>query len=90
MDALEELRAIAGPLEVNSGYRCNEHNRKVGGSKNSYHPRNMAVDIYSRKHAPDALAEMAGEIEAFWYGGIGIYPTFVHVDIGPQRRWKGK
>ncbi|MBS4845798.1 MAG: DUF882 domain-containing protein, partial [Burkholderiales bacterium] len=22
-------------------------------------------------------------------GGVGFYQTFVHVDLGPERRWNG-
>lgn len=32
-------------LYITSGYRCQSHNRKVGGVKNSKHTRGQAVDI---------------------------------------------
>jgi hypothetical protein len=35
--------------------------------------------------------ELASYVEAnipeFENGGIGIYPSWVHVDLGPRRRW---
>ena len=36
------------PIYVNSGYRCPELNKLVGGAPNSYHLRGMAADITSR------------------------------------------
>ena len=36
------------PIYVNSGYRCPELNKLVGGAPGSYHQRGMAADITSR------------------------------------------
>jgi len=46
VDALQELRDLANaPIRVSSGYRCSEHNRAVGGAKQSRHLRGHAADI---------------------------------------------
>ena len=43
---LEEIRDEFGkPIVVNSGYRSPEHNKNIGGAKNSYHVKGMAADI---------------------------------------------
>ena len=43
---LDELRDRAGiPLVLSSAYRCEAHNRKVGGVNASAHTRGYAVDI---------------------------------------------
>lgn len=43
---LDPLREIYGkPIKVNSGYRCEELNKIVGGVKNSQHQYGQAVDI---------------------------------------------
>lgn len=43
---LDPLREAWGkPIIVNSGYRCPELNKAVGGSKSSHHLRGMAADI---------------------------------------------
>jgi uncharacterized protein YcbK (DUF882 family) len=34
------------PIVVNSGYRCPEHNKRVGGVDNSQHIFGKAADIY--------------------------------------------
>ena len=43
---LEELRECVGrPIVISSGYRCEAHNRKVGGSTFSKHCAGLAVDL---------------------------------------------
>lgn len=42
----ERVRAfLAFPMHIHSGYRCEELNEAVGGSKNSQHKRGEAVDF---------------------------------------------
>lgn len=44
---LDPLREAYGkPIVVNSGYRCDELNKAVGGAKNSHHRFGMAADIH--------------------------------------------
>lgn len=43
---LDPLRERYGkPITVNSGYRCSELNKAVGGSKTSQHMKGLAADI---------------------------------------------
>ena len=42
---LEPARLIVGPIIINSGYRNEAVNRKVGGVKNSQHLLGQAADI---------------------------------------------
>lgn len=45
-NVLDPLRDIYGkPITVNSGYRCPELNKAVGGSKTSDHVKGFAADI---------------------------------------------
>lgn len=89
---LDDIREKFGkPILVNSGYRSPEHNRRVGGAPRSYHVRGMAADIRPR-HGKDFEAELRRlKIIANrrCKGGVGFYPSFVHVDLGPERRWNG-
>lgn len=48
---LEPARAIAGPIIINSGFRCEAVNRKVGGVSNSQHLVGQAADIRPRDPA---------------------------------------
>ena len=43
---LQPLRDRFGPIRINSGYRCPELNKAVGGVANSQHMRGEAADIY--------------------------------------------
>lgn len=42
---LELAREMVGPLAVNSGYRCAELNRKIGGVPTSAHQEGRAADV---------------------------------------------
>lgn len=84
----ERIRiAIGAPIRVGSAYRTPEHNRAVGGAANSQHMQGRALDLYP----PDgwsvakfyaAIREIAGHEESS-IGGLGRYPTFVHIDTRP-------
>lgn len=93
---LEEIRADFGePIYINSGYRSPEHNRKIGGVPNSFHVKGQAADIRpTRYRDPDKWNKALGRLKIIanrrCTGGVGFYPTFVHVDLGPHRRWNGK
>lgn len=43
-ELLVPITAIIGPINVTSGFRCNEVNRAVGGEANSQHLRGEACD----------------------------------------------
>ena len=45
---LEPARILVGPIIVNSGFRCEAVNRKVGGVHNSQHLIGQAADIRPR------------------------------------------
>jgi len=44
---LEDVRAITGPLQVTSGYRCLALNRAIGSKDTSQHIPCQAVDVKS-------------------------------------------
>jgi uncharacterized protein YcbK (DUF882 family) len=79
------------PLSITSGFRCNRHNESVGGAARSFHTLGMAADVA----CPDGmtaedLARAAETIPAFQQGGIGIYPSWVHLDVRTtgKARWR--
>jgi hypothetical protein len=55
----------------------------------SLHTIGQAADLLPPDGmSAEELAIAAGRIEAFASGGIGVYPTFIHVDVRPVRsRW---
>ena len=48
---LEPARQVVGPIIINSGFRNDDVNRKVGGVKNSQHLFGQAADIRPRDPA---------------------------------------
>ena len=78
-------------VNVNSGYRCEVHNEKVGGSQTSHHMRGMAADIRVKGVTP---AEVAKYAESIGVQRIGLYEAaegeFVHIGSdGRKRFWVG-
>lgn len=80
-------------FQVISGYRSpktnamlNERSGQV--AKRSLHMDGKAIDIYLEDVALDRVRAAALDLGR---GGVGYYPTsnFVHVDVGPVRRWVG-
>lgn len=89
---LQVLRdAVGKSISITSGYRSPQHNKKIGGAKNSQHVTGMASDIKVTGMTPKEVAlVIEGLIESgkMKQGGIGIYPSWVHYDIrGTKARW---
>ena len=84
---LDPLRAWYGrPVYVNSGYRCPELNRAVGGVGTSYHLTGCAadIDVYSRTENQklfEYIKEHLPYTELGWEGG----GAWVHVALVPGR-----
>lgn len=70
-------------ITINSGYRCEKHNKEVGGASKSRHKIGDASDIVVEGMSPN---EVANDCEDF--DGLGKYDTFTHVDSrGSKARW---
>lgn len=86
LEVLQPLRDAWGmPMHVNSGYRCEELNRLVGGVASSQHVRGEAADIACEN--PVELARLAVRLQ-LPFGQMILYPDFVHFSHsleGPQR-----
>ncbi len=94
---LDLLHTLSGtvesrrPFQIISGYRspwtnAMLHETTPGVANNSFHMKGMASDI----RLPDVeLANLHRAALALGRGGVGYYPEsdFVHVDVGPVRRW---
>jgi uncharacterized protein YcbK (DUF882 family) len=87
-------RFDARRIDVVSGYRSvkfNEMLRKKGHevATRSHHTRGQALDFA----LPDVGARrLAAAAAAIHEGGIGTYTEsgFIHVDVGRDRRWRGR
>lgn len=92
-DQLEVLRAeIKVPVSITgSGYRTPDHNKKVGGAKDSQHLTASAADINAKGLTPKQLHTKIKELiksGKMQEGGLGLYKGFVHYDIRKNKaRW---
>ena len=77
---LEAIRKEIGnkPINLNSGIRCNQHNKNVGGSPTSQHKLGKASDIRSSVGVTKVW-QVANKLNT--KGGVGRYKTFTHVDV---------
>lgn len=87
---LQKIRTYFGKsVKITSGYRTAAHNKKVGGAAYSQHLYGMAADIKVTGVSPKDVAAYA-ETLLKGTGGIGIYDTFVHIDVRTEKsRWNG-
>jgi uncharacterized protein YcbK (DUF882 family) len=91
MAVLQHLRDIVGfPLHITSGYRCDKHNRAIGGASSSKHKEGIAVDIDTTSLTKDqrkTLIEAIKLIPAI--KGVGIATSFIHIDTREfEAEWK--
>jgi uncharacterized protein YcbK (DUF882 family) len=96
---LEPLRKKYGTVHVNSGYRTRSYNARVGGEPNSFHiytahdGNDQAADITCARGTPKQWHAFLAGIRSRkrnGRGGLGLYSTFVHVDIRDYKAdWRG-
>lgn len=91
---LETLRFAIGdlPIRINSWFRTKAHNDTLKyHSPHSQHLQAKAVDIWVKGMKPITLYEIIEvliRLRKIEDGGLGIYDTICHYDVGPAgRRW---
>lgn len=89
---LQVLRDYIGvPIHINSAYRTESYNVKVGGSPKSQHKLGKAADLVTSTYTPKQLAAIIKKMikeGKMMQGGVGVYPSFVHYDCrGTEARW---
>lgn len=88
---LQPLRDDLGvPISINSGVRCDMHNRNIGGAPNSLHKKGKASDLMAAGMTPaqvHARILALAKAKKIKLGGRKQYETFNHVDTGPARTW---
>jgi len=87
MIVLQKLRdKINAPLIITSGYRCQTHNKHVGGALNSSHMKGIAVDIdisYMPEEVKESLLKAIKSIKEI--KGVGIAKSFIHIDTRAEK-----
>ncbi len=93
MHGVSQKLDVRAPFQIISGYRSPKtnamlHERSSGVATHSQHTLGKASDIRIEGVELNRLHKAALSLAA---GGVGLYPVsnFVHVDVGPVRRWTG-
>lgn len=91
---LARLGKKEGTIDIVCGYRSSETNEmlragstaRTGVAEHSQHVLAKAIDIRVPGVSTQLLRDAALSVDA---GGVGYYPKsqFVHVDVGPVRKW---
>lgn len=76
---------VEKPVEINSGYRCLELNKKVGGVPTSQHVLGCACDFKIDGMTSYEIAEVVLELN-LPFDQLILYPTFVHVSYSDRCR----
>lgn len=76
-------------INIISGYRSpeyNKHLRSLGRhvAEGSLHLDGLAIDFAVPGLRTERLAKAAMQFQS---GGVGLYPDFVHIDVGRVRHW---
>ena len=89
MDMAQVIRDELGvPVRVNSGCRCEKHNRNVGGVKGSKHVLGKACDLSCGLGAGRMFEAVKRLYEAGMLPELDYcirYKTFIHIDCGGRR-----
>jgi hypothetical protein len=83
---LEPLRAVTGPLRINSWLRLPDVNVAVGGSKVSSHMDGFAIDVSSSTLTPIQLCHKVEELGIKFDQMIHEYGRWMHLSIAPEMR----
>lgn len=76
-------------IQIISGYRSPAYNDLLlcqgkGVAKNSLHRYGLAIDFSLEGIDTSDIFRLA---KSFHAGGVGLYPEFVHIDVGKVRSW---
>lgn len=90
---LQPIRNKFGkPIKINSGFRCEKLNKKVGGASNSDHKYGAACDITCDNNLKlwGLILNMInnGELkcrQVIWEKGTKNYPAWVHISINNNK-----
>lgn len=82
LELLQSLRDKVGfALTINSGYRCEKHNKEIGGSPHSQHLLGKAVDLSIKNLNGEQKHALLNAAFAQGFTGVGIYSNFLHFDV---------
>jgi uncharacterized protein YcbK (DUF882 family) len=81
LDVLEALRAKAGPLKVNSAYRCAQHPVEARKPKPGLHARGLAADLIPLAVPLRAFFDVVRTEPRIKGIGVDHAAGYIHVDV---------
>lgn len=86
LNVLTEVREhFKEPVMINSGCRCEKHNKDIGGSSRSKHIFGCAADVrmYPRGNGSRIAKDIYVYLDRKYPDtyGLGLHKTFLHIDI---------
>lgn len=86
LDCLQSMRTRLGhPVVINSAHRCRQSELAVGGAMG--HHRRVAADVLILNNDRFEMLRVARHVG---FSGIGLYCSFIHLDLGRKRQWYGR
>ena len=92
VNALEDLRSaisaargVETPVIVTSAYRCADHNRNIGGAKDSMHVQGLAADIRVPGLTAATLEAIARTVPTIHGIGRDDHANYLHIDVRPSK-----
>ena len=92
IDMSETIRQALGvPVRVNSGCRCEKHNKASGGTKGSFHTKGKAADLSCSLGALKMFETVKrlkeeGKLPDLEYCILYRGKNFIHIDCGKKRK----
>lgn len=83
---MEQVRALTGPLRVNSWLRLPEVNIAVGGSAKSSHMDGWAIDCSSSKLTPYEICKLVEASGIKFDQMIHEFGRWMHISFAPEMR----
>ena len=72
---------------INSGYRSPQYNKRIGGASKSQHMKGTAIDVSMAGRSNEFKKDFIVKASQQGILGIGVYGSFIHIDIGSRRYW---
>lgn len=84
VEKLQKARDIAGfPFKINSGWRCESHNKDIKGEASSSHMFGYAADIACQSSM--TRFNLLESLQRAGFNRFGIGKTFIHTDCDPDK-----
>lgn len=81
-----DLLPVHRAMIITSGYRCEKHNKEVGGIEGSAHIKGLAADIKYEDARHKFM--LVNALMKAGFKRIGIYDSFIHVDLDETKTQK--